>query len=167
MLKRGDIILCHDPHSLISKLIAAVQKNRWSHVAWVVDDLRAIEALPHGVRYTPLSKFKLGNPDRCKVVRIKDTLLTPRELDRAVNVGQSMVGRHNYDYLLLFKLAWAWLWKRRHTDKLEGSRRKWICSEVIAEPLWQVARFKFNDVPSENTSPKDIATSRRVVEVDS
>jgi hypothetical protein len=131
-------------------------------VAWVVDDLRAIEALPQGVVYTPLRRFRLLDPNRCKVVRIKKSMLTPRELDRAVNLAASYVGRR-YDYWLLVKLAWAWMWKRRHAVPQEGSKHRFICSELVSEPLWQVARFRFRQgVCSENTAPSDIDRSPHV-----
>jgi uncharacterized protein YycO len=165
VLRRGNIIVCHGQHSLVSWLIQKIERSRWSHVAWVIDGERAIEALGGGVTITPLRKFRWLSPGRYKVVRIKPEFVGEPALERAVARAEAQVGRP-YDWLLIFKLAWAWATKRRHDDPQEGSRRAWICSELVAEPLWEDSGFLFrDDIPAANTAPKDIAISDKVEQV--
>lgn len=159
MLRPGDVILCHDPFSVISFLISRVEGNYYSHVAIVLNNTHAIEALPQGVALTKLKKFKLDDPRYCKVVRIKPEFIRPDQVALAVYHARNMVGR-KYDYLLLFKLLWAWATKTRHNTAYEGSRKRFICSEVVADAYYKAARFVFRPgVPPANTAPSDIDKS--------
>jgi uncharacterized protein YycO len=165
VLKVGDILLCRRTGNLISRLISAIEHCPFSHVAWVVDADFAVEALGRGVSLTPLKDFDWGKHKHVRVVRIKPGLVTPGQMGGAVWAARSQVGKR-YDWLLILKLAWAWAFKRRHAEPQEGSRRAWICSELIAEPLWANAKFRFrDDVVAENTAPKDIAISKKVDQV--
>lgn len=166
LLRRGDIILCSDPYSLISFLIRKVEKCHWSHTAWVVDDDHAVEALAGGVKRTRLSKKPWHIPGRLMVVRLKPGAVSPDGLNLAVAKAESLVG-HPYDWLGIVRLAWAWATKRRHDTPVDGSRRAWWCSELIGEPLYSFCwGFTFRDeIPPENTAPKDIAISDKVEQV--
>lgn len=166
LLRRGDIILCSSPHSIISWLISKVEHCHWSHVAWVIDDNHAVEALAGGVKRTKLAKFPWEVPGRLAVVRIKADLVEARWLDLAVAKAESQIGRR-YDWFGIIALAWAWATKRRHDTPVDGSSRAWWCSELIGEPMWQYCDgFRFRDeVVPENTSPKDIAISDKVEQV--
>lgn len=161
-LQPGDIILCSTRWSLVSWVIRKIEHCHWSHVAWVVNDTMAIEALAGGTTWTPLYKFPLHDTSRCKAVRIKAGRISPEQLREALIIAMRWSGRP-YDWTCLFRLAWSWATKRRHKDPVSGDRRRLICSELIAMPLWKAAEFRFReDVPPENTAPKDIAVSEKV-----
>jgi hypothetical protein len=111
---------------------------------------------------TPLEKFDFADQRKCKAVRIKVEELPPQQLRSALLVAMGYVGRP-YDWLTIFRLAWYWMLHLRHGEAIPNDRHALICSEVIAMPLWKEARFRFrDDIPPENTAPKDIAVSDRV-----
>lgn len=160
-LKPGDIILCSTKWSLVSWAIRKIEHCHWSHVAWVYNGYGAIEALADGVKFTPLEDFDFSDQRKYKAVRIKRDFLTDEQLVEALRTAMGYVGRE-YDWLAIFRLAWAWALKLRRSP-IHNSRHRLICSEVIAMPLWQEARFRFRDeIPAENTAPKDIAISDKV-----
>ena len=161
-LKPGDIILCSTRYSLVSWAIRKIEHCHWSHVAWVVNDTMAIEALAGGVTWTPLYKFDLHDDRKCRVVRIKREFVCEQQLRKALFIAMGWSGRP-YDWTCIFRLAWSWAMKLRHKQPVAGDRHRLICSELIAMPLWQSAAFSFRDeIPPENTAPKDIALSDRV-----
>jgi hypothetical protein len=160
-LKRGDIVLCSTKWSPVSWAIRKIEHCHWSHVAWVWNDVVAIEALAGGVVLTLLKDFDFSDQRKCKVVRIKPGILADGQLDDALAMGMGYVGRE-YDWKSIFRLAWAWAMKLRR-NPIHNDRHRLICSEVVAMPLWEVAGFRFrDDIPAENTVPKDIAISDRV-----
>jgi len=161
-LKPGDIILCSSKWSLISWLIRSTEHCKWSHVAWVYNGYGAIEALSGGVAFTPLEDFDLSDESRYKVVRLKPGFVTDQQLVESLKTAMGYVGRP-YDWMSIFFLAWYWAMKWRHSAPIPNNRRALICSEVIAMPLWQHAKFLFRDeIPAPNTAPKDIAVSDKV-----
>lgn len=161
-LRSGDIILCSTKWSLVSWAIRKIQHCHWSHVAWVYNDYGAIEALAGGVKFTPLEDFDFSDQRKYKVVRIKREFLTDEQLDGALKTAMGYVG-YEYDWKSIFWLAWYWALKWRHSRPVPGDHHELFCSESIAMPLWWEARFRFRDeIPPENTAPKDIAISDKV-----
>ena len=161
VLQRGDILCCHDPYSPLADLISLVEGCHWSHVALALSPDRAIQALGRGVTPTPMRKFTWKS-GRVKVVRIKPELIMPGGLEVATAFAEHQKGK-GYDYLLIPELLWLYVSGQRGTEVLPERRNKYICSELVAQPLWNFAHFRFNDViPPENTTPADIAESNKV-----
>jgi len=161
VLRVGDIFCCHDPYSLLSDCIGWIEGSHWTHVAWMIDEGHAVQALGRGVTITPLRKF-VWKPGRAMAVRIKPDLIDPTGLGNALSFARAQKGRP-YDYVLLCELLWAYATHSRGWYPEQGLRKSYICSELIAQPLWQFAKFTFNDnVPWDNTTPSDIAISRKV-----
>lgn len=165
-LRRGDILLCHN-HGVIPWLIQRIEHSPFGHVAWVYDERFAIEALSQGVVMSPLHSFRLNNPDRIRVVRIRPEFIRPQQLDAAVDLAAHKYVGEPYDWRLIAELGLYWACHWRHSRPIRGGDNALICSEVVARALHETCGFKFSaDVPWQNIAPKDIAVSDRVVEVD-
>lgn len=160
--RRGDIILCYNKWSPISFLIRSIEKCPWSHVAWVVSDTEAIEALGKGVTRSPLSKFKnsANGNKKYMFVRIKPEYISPGQLDKAVSLAELDEG-HKYEWVRIFRLLFAWALGLRHSAPISGPTKEEICSELIAENLYAVSGFVFRtDVPWQNAAPCDMSPER-------
>ena len=159
----GDIICYYTKWSLISWLIRKIQHCRWSHVGWVYNETFILEALSGGVKFTLLDKLDLKDKDKYLVVRVKKEYITQEQMKDAVILAGATLTGSGYDWLQIFKLAWVWAWKMRHTSPADGNKHKIICSEEIAKMLYYRHKFQFrDDVVWQNTVPKDIAESRKV-----
>lgn len=130
-------------------------------MAWIYDDKYVIEALSKGVVKTPLSKFNLKDTNKYLVVRIKSEYVDSRKMTRALSAAYTYIG-DKYEFTRIFKLALYWMLKWRHSDPVLDEHHKEICSEVIAAPLHHYANFHFrDDIPYQNTTPKDIYLSNK------
>lgn len=156
-MQRGDILL-YDGRGFVAYMIKRVTNSRWSHAAWILDEGHVLESDwelfgQKGVQVDLVSDYE---PDRRVILRVK----APVEcVQAAVSVAESKIGK-KYDFKLFFWLFWRWLkcacafWRK---DPVRDSNRAWICSELIAEPLYQVCGFRFvDDVPVGNVVPEDL-----------
>jgi len=105
-----------------------------------------------------ISKYEYWNPNLVRVCRIKKEHITEEQLESAINIARSSVGS-KYDWLLIWELFKLYVFNDRHKVEASDNRSRWICSELIAKPLWLAAKFKFCDVPVSNVVPGDIANS--------
>jgi len=118
-----------------------------------------------GVHLSPPECYDLDDPDLTKVVRIKNGLIPENDLTNALLVAQRAVGRR-YDWWLILQLLWLYLFGERKRKEAGDWDNEWICSELLAKPLWEKAAFKFlDDVPVDNIVPGDIEKSPYVEEV--
>jgi len=162
-LTRGDIVLVHTPRSFICWLIRKVTDSHWNHVAWYIGDDRLVEAQGgEGVHYSPVSRYDLDDDLSTQAVRILPGIIHPVSMDAAIRIACQADGKR-YDWKLILSLMWLYLTGSRKRKEARDWNCGWICSELIAMPLWKVCRFKFrNSVPPENTVPADIAESGKV-----
>jgi hypothetical protein len=165
-LKRGDILLVHSS-GLIPWLIRKITQSHWNHVAWAIDSDLIVEAQGgQGVTVKdPSGVYDLTNTELIKIVRIKEGLIPEEKLTTALLRAQLANGR-KYDWWLIAQLGWLYLTGKRKYQIADDWDTAWICSELIAEPLWEASFFKFReDIPVSNIVPDDIATSPYVDEV--
>jgi len=161
-MMRGDILLIHSP-GIISHMIRVVTQSWWNHAAWLISPTELIEAEKRGVRKNPVSKYKIADRRKVKVLRIKG--IRPEDLDQAVAIAEKMVGM-KYDYCLFFDLLRLYVLNLRRHVTAKDWRHALICSELIAQPLYYVTGFRFrDDVPVRNIVPADLDFSERTYEV--
>ena len=157
-LKTGDIILWSGK-SLISRAIQYITNSPWSHVAWVWTPDFLVEADWMGVVCRPAREYT-DHPDQMAVVRIP--VLTEMDIHKVLEEAASKLGRQ-FDFRLFFGLLWDWLLRRKRSKDTPNTRSAFICSELVARPLWKVLQFRFHDdIAMVNTTPGDIASSPRV-----
>lgn len=156
-VQRGDILL-YQGKGWIAHIVRLITQSRWSHAAWVLDEHRVLEAdwgsrvRKGGVVIRDLRTF---DPARRVIVRLG----APREcVLKAVSWAEKLVGQ-KYGFRTLLRFLWrritCWnnLWRIK---PLRGSHGGWICSELIARPLYAQG-WKLNDkIPPENVVPEDI-----------
>ena len=71
-----------------------------------------------------------------------------------------------YDFPKILQLLWLMIIGMRRELDLKDIDSRFICSELVAEPLYRIAKFQFvDDVPYENIIPKDIDRSRKLFEI--
>ncbi len=165
-LKRGDILLVHTPDSFICWLIRAVTGSYWNHVAWALGPDLVLEAQAGaGVRLVNSLHYKLDDRKFVKVVRIKKGIISDKQLTAALITAQKYRGS-GYDWWLILQLGWLYLRGKIRTKPADDWHSAWICSELIAKPLWDCAGFRFNNgIPPENTVPRHIDESPFVEEI--
>ena len=165
-IKRGDFILVHTPRSIICWLIRKITRSHWNHVAWVTTPITILEAQGDGgVQQSNIEKYDLDDPNLTKVLRINDGILTPRQIDRAIARASLSEGRP-YDYGLILRLLWLYITGSRKTKAIGDWDNEWICSELIAKPLWNATRFRIrDDVPVNNIVPEDFVKSPYLYEI--
>lgn len=156
--KRGQIFAWKGD-SYFAKLIRRFTDSEWTHVGWFLDEKTVLESdwswtpSRRGVRYTPASEY-LQYPDRIKIF---DVPLPDDKIEEALKQAESMIGQP-YDVTLIFSLAWALWWGVKCSEDMRDDQRAFICSELIARPLFDVAGFRF--LPEcydiEATTPSDI-----------
>jgi len=150
--KRGRIFLWsgRQPQSL---LVRAFTGSRWSHGGWFVSDTEILDADADGVKIRPASTY-LDYPEQVGVLEIP---LPSETIEQVLETAQQKIG-DPYDWKLAFTLGWALLRGRRCAGEVRDSKDAFICFELIAKPLWQVAHFRF--VPEkwdiETTTGQDI-----------
>jgi len=161
--QRGDLVLVHTPGSLICWLIRKITGSHWNHVAWALGPDLLIESQGgEGVHLSPSSRYKLDDTFLTKIVRIKDGLVSEPQLTEALLEAQGSAGK-KYDWWLIIQLAWLYLWGTRKREDAHDWDNAWICSELVAKPLWKHAKFRFrDDVPVDNITPGDIAASENI-----
>ena len=162
MLRRGDIILTHS-NTIIGWLIQKVTRSYWNHSAWALGPDILIEALGgKGVIIVNSSKYNLLDQNKTRIIRIKPGEVSEEKLTKALVLAQSKQGS-NYDWWLILQLAYLYLFESGKNNGLDDWDSSWICSELIAKPLWLEAGFRFSEtVPVENIVPEDIFVSEKV-----
>jgi hypothetical protein len=164
MIIRGDIILTHTPlksaMDVIPWLIRKITNSHWNHVAWALGPALAVEAQGGvGVRTISTAKLMSLGEDYYCIMRIKPGYLTARRLEKALERAHESQGKI-YDWWLIFQLFWLYLTGSRKCKEAGDWDNAWICSELIARPLWEAAEFVFTPrVPVGNIVPADIRKS--------
>ena len=163
-IQRGDIFGFHDPHSWLAQAIEAVEGRHWTHIGWAISDTHILQMLGRGCTKTKMTDLSWKSGE-LKVVRVKPDLIRVGGVEAGVCWAERQKGR-GYDYLLLAELLFGYLTHSRGWLPLTGLRRKYICSELVARPLWNLAGFRFQQsVLPENTTPADIMDSDKVFTV--
>jgi len=153
MPKRGDILLVKG-RGFVARMIRRVTKADWTHAAWVISETEVLESTFTGVHVNEIESYP---KDRIIAVRPD---VAESDLEKALELARTKLGQR-YDFRLFLSLFRAWLWAfvvPWRKAKVRNSKRAWICSELVATPLFQVCSFRFNDsVPVEEVDPGDIA----------
>jgi uncharacterized protein YycO len=145
---RGDIFL-YSGKGIIPHLVKKITKSKWSHCGWVAHDNHIVEANATGIDESNFP-YKI---EKCAIIRLK---LPKDQLELCVQFAEKQEGAP-YDYRLFFGLFWRWMmgWKRK--ADLPDWPCGYICSELVAEPLFKTAGFNFNpSVNPQNIVPEDI-----------
>lgn len=156
MPQRGDILL-YSGTGLISMAIRFTTGSPWSHCAWVLDGERILESDwelfgSHGVIISPISRY-----DKSKV-RFVRPKIDPKRIEWALGFAMRQIGKR-YDLKLLGGLLWSYLRGRVTGTRAltSGRNRAWICSELVATPLWRASGFRFrDDIPVVDIVPGDV-----------
>lgn len=151
--RRGNVFVWSGD-TVFSALVKAFTRSRWSHAGWFLSEDTVLEASPDGgVRVVDASKFLL-RPDRLAILAVP---LPGDVVERALARAQGFEGR-GYDYLLALWLAWSVVLGRRCCGEVREWRRAFVCSELVAQPLFEVAGFRFvpNSADVDSTTPGDI-----------
>jgi hypothetical protein len=157
-LKPADIIFWSGT-SPISRLIRWVTKSRWSHVAWVVDGKYLIEADWMGVVMAPVSEY-LKYPKQVAVKRIID--LPAADAMDCMNSAMTQLKR-GYDFLLLVEILIKLVFYKRW--KIRSRKRKFICSELVAEVYECVIGKRLVPKTDDEVTPEDLFRSPHLVEI--
>ncbi len=135
-LKTGDIILSYvstswNPSTWVSGLIRKISNQKWSHISIVVscwDTLFFVEALPGGVKMTPISQ----HPKNLNVmIRRSKNVFIEREL---ACISMSKIGYTKYDmssvmwFQLLKQITGKWY---GHTNASNLTDKTMYCSELV------------------------------------
>lgn len=165
-IKRGDLILVHTSNSIVCWLIRKITQSHWNHVAWYVGDDFVIEAKGGiGISVVPLDDFDLSDEFHFNVVRIKSEFISEDKLDNSVIRAMKCRGR-SYDWWLIVQLLFLYVFGLRKKDVADDWDKSWICSELVATPLFECADFWFrDDIPVQNIVPGDISRSGKVFRV--
>lgn len=154
-MRRGDILLIKYIWDFpVGWLIRRFIHCQWNHVAWFTNDKELIELKAIGKKITPLSHYLNKWLYKCKAIRIKD--IDNCKLNEAVRRAEK--AQFNYPYtsaIINFILI-----KLKLTDKLP----RLSCSGFIAYYLFQVD-FYFNSKAAYFITPKDIESSKKVIDV--
>ena len=161
-IERGDILLIHSRFNLVGWLIRKITKSYWNHVAWAVSHDIVIESISSGVQLSPITKYKYEDPKYVRVLRFYPDHITREQIDMSLALATTHLG-DKYDFPKVLQLLWLMLIGMRRELDLKDIDSRFICSELVAEPLFKVAKFQFvDDVPYENIIPKDIDRSRKL-----
>jgi len=161
---KGDLILVKH-RSLLGRLIRKITKSNFNHVGIFIDDDRVIEAKFSGVVVTPfatLQRAKRRDILDFEVYRIKN--VKKEQIEIMVNFIGSQVGR-KYDFVQFFSLGLMLLFHITRRVEPIDIRRRWICSELVAEGAY-LAGIRFHEnIDPDNITPEDIASSSLVERV--
>ena len=164
-IERGDILLVHSRFNLVGWLIRKITKSYWNHVAWAVSHDIVIESISSGVQLSPVTKYKYEDPKYVRVLRFYPDHITREQIDMSLAVATTHIG-DKYDFPKILQLLWLMIIGMRRELDLKDIDSRFICSELVAEPLYRIAKFQFvDDVPYENIIPKDIDRSRKLFSI--
>jgi hypothetical protein len=150
--------MLYSGRGFLSRMIRRITGSKWSHAAWVFDKDLLIESDwefwgAKGIQFERMDRYPTH---RCVFLRPK---VEDAVLDQCVDFAQAKL-QERYDWSLFFGIFRAWVssmvffWRK---PKLRNQRHGWICSELIAIPLWKFGAFKFVDEASpEENVPNDI-----------
>ena len=156
-MKKGDVLL-YSGRGFLAHMIRVVTKSRWSHAAWVLAEGTLLESDwelfgAKGVQIEPVKTY----PSKRRVLLRPN--LPDAVLEQAVDLALKKAGQ-KYDWGLFLSLLWNWFlcactfWRKKRGH---NRKRAWICSELVATPLFQIAEFRFvDDVPVGNIVPEDL-----------
>ena len=166
MIERGDVLMVHTPNDLVCWLIRKITGSYWNHVAWALDFDLLIEAQGgEGVHLSPVSRYKIGDPKRTKVLRFKPDTIKEDKLTAALLMAQRAEGK-KYDWWLILQLFWVYLFHERKRKEAGDWNNAWICSELIAKPLYECADLRVRaGIPVDNIVPGDFEKSPLFEEV--
>lgn len=154
--RRGDIVLICGS-GFVSHMVKVITKSEWSHAGWVISDEHGLESDweifgPKGVQ-----TFKLADYEKIKHVYIRVKNVDSEKLEGALGLAFGKMGQR-YDWSKFMGLFWSYLtgWFRKEPVRNQG--HGWICSELVATPLYQAAGYLFTDesVDYRNVTPGDI-----------
>ena len=141
----GDIYV-YDNEGITGKILSWLFKDRHTHVAIQVDDLRVIESTPFG------TKMRLMNNRNCCVLRYRHP--TPRQMQRIIQFVRERLNA-KYDWKLVIGIALHRLFGL-HTELDDRSR--YICTELIIEAFLQVG-IRIVEDTERHLMPEDLIES--------
>ena len=168
---RGDVLL-YRGKGLVSRMVKRVTGSPYSHAAWVLSEHAVLESEwtlfgeRGGVHVNELHKYDLR---RCDFFRLQG--VSREELEIVLQEALQHLN-DRYDWSLFFALFKEWVkenacfWRwfqnpNKRKLRLRNQRHGWICSELIATPLYRKLEWTFSDrTPYEATTPGDIAESQ-------
>jgi uncharacterized protein YycO len=135
-------------------MIRRVTKSEWTHAAWVISETEVLESDWNGVHVNEIEPYK---KDRTVFLL---PIVSGTDLEKALEIARSKLGQR-YDWSLFLSFLGCWIgsflmpWRK---FKVRNRKRGWICSELVATPLFQACGFRFtDDIPVEEVDPGDIA----------
>jgi len=146
IIKRGDIIFS-SPTSWLFKFIQYWTRDKWCHVAIVVDivdsHIFVVEALPFGIDVNDLVWYEKEKKDFI-VYRLKK--LNDELINKIISHTLKFIGS-GYDFLALGNFLLA--------KPLLGSKKRYYCSELIYRILTYLKLIKKSE-KAEMISPHDL-----------
>lgn len=127
VLKPGDIILFHS-NSCLNWAIRTITQSYWGHVAMFIGDDLFVESAAEGVHILDIAVLTVYD---IEILRYKPKL-QKSTIKSIIEYCKKSTGSP-YDYIAIVQLLFYLLKGRR--DRLEdiGEKRKYICSEILAE----------------------------------
>lgn len=153
-MRRGDIVL-YSGRGLLSCAIRRVTQSLWSHSAWVWDEMHLLESDWEfwGKRGVQIEHADVYPTKRTMILRAN---VPDEKIEEALRIARSKLTQR-YDFALFFSIGWMLV---AGSGELRDARYGWICAELIAQPLWEAAEFRFrDDVPVDQIVPEDMAQS--------
>lgn len=143
-------IVLYSGSNIISWVIKKLTKTPISHVAWINADHEIIEAELFGVETNPWTEYPV---ERIALLKLN---LPDDVIERMQEFAKSQVGQP-YDFKLFFGLWWRLLWGWSRKKAIPNWPTGYICSELVARPLHQIAGLTLSsDVDPANITPGDI-----------
>lgn len=162
-VERGYFLLVDHKYAFIAWLIKIFQRNRWNHVAWFINSEEVVEAGFKKVRRRLASKYNTWAYNT-RVRKIKDGLIKKDDLEKAIKEAESRVGL-GYDWLQAITMGILYLFGKTDVSPID-LRNKFICSELIAEPLESSHFYIVDNVPVRNIFPRHFDDSIKLEDVE-
>jgi len=127
----GDILLCTDPDSPVSKAIRRATQSRYSHAAIFIGNGGFVEAVGSGVRRFLIDSTAVRNPENVRFLRLKDTVPNARSLAEGA-------GRKAENYVA--RRYWVPGAVAARVPGVNLKRRgKFFCSQLVAQAFREFA----------------------------
>jgi uncharacterized protein YycO len=154
VIREGDIILSHG-NSFISWAIRVFTQSYWNHATMYIGNELIIEANEKCVEILPLKKYE--NKD---IYVYTNKSLTNKERKTIVN-GVLKYNGTVYDYKQLFQFIWYFLTLQRNNGKrkMMGNRNRFVCSELVAKPYYDIGKPIIKGLRYWEITPADIDLS--------
>lgn len=155
---RGYLLVVHNK-SLKCKIVQKITKSYFDHIGIFEDAETIIEANLTGVKRTSFKEIQdkaKKNKLEYRIYRIKD--ITEEQTEIVLNFIEQQVGK-KYDLIQLLSIGIMYLLHIARRRPAFDIKQRWICSELIAEGVYE-AGLKFSDrFTTDSITPSEIAES--------